>query len=80
MRPIAGRFRSPVVISGRDEKSRELTLALSDADALTTTDARGGLARICVLETTALPVKAEVERAAMLTEEEGWFTVCRVLE
>lgn len=55
-------------------------MALSDADALTTTDARGALARICVLETTALPVKAEVERAAMLTEEEGWFTVCRVLE
>ena len=41
---------------------------LSDADALTTTEALDALARICALATRALPVKAEVERAAILSE------------
>jgi hypothetical protein len=52
---------------------------LSDADALTTTEALDALARICALATRALPVKAEVERAAILSERRV-KVCCRVQE
>ena len=48
---------------------------LSDADALTTTEALDALARICTLATMALPVKAEVERAAILSVRRWRFGV-----
>ena len=63
--------RAPLVnIRSRElRKSRKLTLdLLSDADALTMTEALDALARIWVLATRALPVKAEVERAAIFSE------------